>query len=569
MVSPFISEEQQEIIDNPPVTPSLIPPPEEATEIVPPPVFLGPDVVTVPLPQPVIPVVPRPVPVPVVAPARMRDTSGRFVSPAKTPAAAAPAETKKVLELSEEQLERVRRGQSIVMAPGIVPLRLPSLRRPSTNAIVTALVITLAVGSEIVQKRPDLAQAVGDYFKRLPGFAQIPKPVEDLPGFDRGVRPPEATERRRVDVAPLADRKRVQLPASPPGFLREAPEEIQGLVLQAHAVLVEAQVEQGKTQAEHDADARALLSGAGLLTEEQKRRRQKLSEAERRRAIIREASATLVASQGTGPSNDRNLVAAIAMTFDQPGIGVPSTGPGVDPLAVPTVEPLTQPVTAPETIPITVPSVVPLSVPKVAPEVTQKPLPDPFSVVAADPLTVAVPLPVTTTIPETVPTTATTLLPGVDVPAVPAPAVPAVPAIPTTGTPAIPRTGTPTTTLAPPLGPPPLPPFILPGGRALPPGVFAKRVTWSQGEFQIVADLQSGAVDWIPRTPDGRTPEQTFEVLGFTREIPKRRRFAMGIVTVHYDRSGIRFASSTPNIKKETIKKNRRTPSVRIRGFRR
>ena len=96
-----------------------------------------------------------------------------------------------------------------------------------------------------------------------------------------------------------------------------------------------------------------------------------------------------------------------------------------------------------------------------------------------------------------------------------------------------------------------LPGFELPGGRRLAPGVFARVVTWPQGENQVTANLQTGEVTWTDRVPDGTTPEQGFNVVEFTSKVPTRRRLEMGVMDVMYSKNGVEFARKRGRSKRQ------------------
>ncbi len=83
---------------------------------------------------------------------------------------------------------------------------------------------------------------------------------------------------------------------------------------------------------------------------------------------------------------------------------------------------------------------------------------------------------------------------------------------------------------------------------------------WDQGVVHVTANLITGNVEFVKRTPDGSTPEETFEVVSITRETPRRKVLSMGIVRAFYDRRGIVFAA-----KKTAPPKPRPRPLIRRR----
>ena len=223
----------------------------------------------------------------------------------------------------------------------------------------------------------------------------------------------------------------------------------------------------------------------------------------------------------TEPAPDPTPTPDTQPEFEEP---TPTETPGLEPTTAPDAkpEPTTAPDTAPDTEPVTEPDTAPDTAPVTAPDTAPgggktQPQPAPTSGLQTKPEPGG-----GKTQPQPAPKTLITKTPPGKPP----------------GTPKV------------------MPRFELPSGKKLPSGVYAKIVTWGQGETKVTANLQTGEIIWGDRVPDGRSPRQTFRVVETTTDIPRRRSFRMGFEDVDYSIRGITFKQNKIS-KKNPLRKRR------------
>ncbi len=86
------------------------------------------------------------------------------------------------------------------------------------------------------------------------------------------------------------------------------------------------------------------------------------------------------------------------------------------------------------------------------------------------------------------------------------------------------------------------PPFLLPGGKSLPPGQYPREVEWNQGQVTVTLDLDTGQRKFRERTGGSLKPGKSFKVVRIDTTPPKSKQFDMGVVTVHANEKGLRFS---------------------------